>query len=516
MEPNATVPISSKVWLAAGILSYECPGSVSESMYAMYWLAASRGASQAGVESRRAAVTKRPPPQPQGRRRREGQELRPQMERHQSSVDFFSDASLAAISGQVAALFHCRQAAKERRFEDHLLDFTAHALHSVWLGSDTHKRYPLVDFPYIRALLENIHVHEASSAQKFLLKCIREGLSSTVDCPELRKVLHFVRKPYKYVQHMAAQFGDADMVRSMLRSGSFVEDVSDYNDLVPLHYALDAGREDIAILLIDFEAQVDKPDSHGLEPLHYAAKRGLRTAANLLLQRGASGYARSHMGLTPLDMAGDSQIKSDLRKQMVEATLKDKRATLMSTLERMSWIAILLATTTFAAFMQPPRGLTDEGLVRMEDERALMRSFWVLDILAFSFSMTTVVFVVALSFPSPKRLSVAGVWLTLAGISFTLIMAVICGLLAFLFGVLLVFPDRSASISLAVGVQLMALAIVYYVRQVLHLYPGHQEVLNALPLLNRRRLLRRQQQLANQRPQGLWPPVTEMQLSPDV
>jgi len=63
-----------------------------------------------------------------------------------------------------------------------------------------------------------------------------------------------------------------------------------------------AGRDDMALLLVENAADVNKQNEEGRTALHYAAKQGLEEMAQLLIVRGAKQTILDKHGKTPYDM----------------------------------------------------------------------------------------------------------------------------------------------------------------------------------------------------------------------
>lgn len=81
--------------------------------------------------------------------------------------------------------------------------------------------------------------------------------------------------------------------------------------------------------------------------------------------------------------------------------LAQEQERMLETLERMSWIAVLLATATFIGFLQPPHGaLADSKLSETNStvDTAVM-AFFVLDTWSFLLSFSSLVIIVVLSMP---------------------------------------------------------------------------------------------------------------------
>lgn len=108
------------------------------------------------------------------------------------------------------------------------------------------------------------------------------------------------------------------------------------------------------------------------------------------------------------------------REQRAAATkLATQQDVMLTTLERMSWLVVLLATATFVAYMQPPGGTDDDSkqvmvsnvtscfapLQELEDKgmssfmQCAMLLFFVFDRLSFGLSVGCLVLIVMLSMP---------------------------------------------------------------------------------------------------------------------
>ncbi|KAL1694058.1 ankyrin repeat protein, partial [Schizophyllum commune] len=89
----------------------------------------------------------------------------------------------------------------------------------------------------------------------------------------------------------ASQSGHLELVRLLINKlGADVHEVSKLkgrDQWTPLHYAACFGNHDVAALLLDHNALVDKHDAVGMAPLHYAASHGQTSTVELLLSRGA-------------------------------------------------------------------------------------------------------------------------------------------------------------------------------------------------------------------------------------
>jgi hypothetical protein len=119
------------------------------------------------------------------------------------------------------------------------------------------------------------------------------------------------------------------------------------------------------------------------------------------------------------EWAPQQQIAHILDRQDTPAIihLATQQETMLTTLERMSWLAVLLATATFIAFMQPPGGLDDDSkqvlvsnstacapISAMRAHQAAVRAcalsvFFVLDGMSFGFSIGCVMMIIVMSMP---------------------------------------------------------------------------------------------------------------------
>ena len=111
----------------------------------------------------------------------------------------------------------------------------------------------------------------------------------------------------------AAINGNIASIKQHLDAGANVS-TKDLNDWTPLY---NAGKKEIAELLISRGADVNATDKSGWTPLHAAAMGGKETV-ELLIANGANVNARvasgSYKGMTPLDLASKTEIADLIRK----------------------------------------------------------------------------------------------------------------------------------------------------------------------------------------------------------
>src|SRR5258708_11147298 len=70
----------------------------------------------------------------------------------------------------------------------------------------------------------------------------------------------------------AAQQGDLGSARRLLKAGSDANEVMPKTGLTPLILASAMGREAVATLLLDSDADANALDAEGFTSLHYAAR----------------------------------------------------------------------------------------------------------------------------------------------------------------------------------------------------------------------------------------------------
>lgn len=99
----------------------------------------------------------------------------------------------------------------------------------------------------------------------------------------------------------AAWNGHLDAVKWLLARGARIN--RDANDWSALHYAVFAGRADVARLLLDGGANIDARTPNGSTALMMAAYEGHDDLARLLLQRGADRSIRNENGDRVLEWA---------------------------------------------------------------------------------------------------------------------------------------------------------------------------------------------------------------------
>ena len=129
---------------------------------------------------------------------------------------------------------------------------------------------------------------------------------------------------YAELQQMALDFarnGETDTLVSMLRAG-LAPNLADHKGNTLLMLAAYHGQLAAAQALLDYGAEVDRPNDHGQTPLGGVAFKGDLALAELLLDHGADLEADNGLGMTPLMFAAMFG-----RHEMV-ALLRDRGASL--------------------------------------------------------------------------------------------------------------------------------------------------------------------------------------------
>ena len=102
----------------------------------------------------------------------------------------------------------------------------------------------------------------------------------------------------------AARNGDVAAVTAAMEAGADVN-AAQGDGMTALHWAAERGHADVARVLLDAGAAVDRGTRIGsYTPLHLASRRGNADMARTLLTAGADpGLATTSSGVTPLHLA---------------------------------------------------------------------------------------------------------------------------------------------------------------------------------------------------------------------
>ena len=86
--------------------------------------------------------------------------------------------------------------------------------------------------------------------------------------------------------HDAAENGDLEKVKGLIKDNPNLVFSKDDYGAMPLHYAAQGGRKDVAELLLANKADVNAKANNDDTPLHVAAAQGHKDVAELLRQQG--------------------------------------------------------------------------------------------------------------------------------------------------------------------------------------------------------------------------------------
>ena len=89
--------------------------------------------------------------------------------------------------------------------------------------------------------------------------------------------------------HEAAKTGDLEEVKNLIEKDSSLLNLKDERGMIPLHYAIDAGQDQVALFLIDLGADLWARDAiYGATPFHYAAYKGNLDIARIIIGKNGS------------------------------------------------------------------------------------------------------------------------------------------------------------------------------------------------------------------------------------
>ncbi|CAD5115819.1 DgyrCDS4758 [Dimorphilus gyrociliatus] len=102
--------------------------------------------------------------------------------------------------------------------------------------------------------------------------------------------------------------------------------VTDYEGLTPLHYAVLGGDSKIVDLLIKSKVRIDAPDGKsGLSALSYAVDRDQKGICSALVSNGADIHQQCFYGMTPIQIANNNgyrELASTLASQPIDGSIK--------------------------------------------------------------------------------------------------------------------------------------------------------------------------------------------------
>jgi len=129
--------------------------------------------------------------------------------------------------------------------------------------------------------------------------------------------------------HEAAQKGDVEKVRELLRQNPALVDARDEFERTPLHWAVRGVHFEVVQLLADKGADVNAKDNAWITPLHSVAARGHEQAADLLIAKGAELVDKDASDNTPLSYAvsgGYNKVAKLLMRHGIKIPLQGEEA----------------------------------------------------------------------------------------------------------------------------------------------------------------------------------------------
>ena len=128
------------------------------------------------------------------------------------------------------------------------------------------------------------------------------ALLSRANSMNMRDAMHIIREfRSKDIDMLeACRQGYLKYVQALLMVGVDVNEADESMAVTPLHTAVNYGQAEIADLLVNNGADVNKQDKFGWAPLHDAASLGYVALAARLLRAGARVDIKNVHGFTPL------------------------------------------------------------------------------------------------------------------------------------------------------------------------------------------------------------------------
>jgi ankyrin repeat protein len=127
--------------------------------------------------------------------------------------------------------------------------------------------------------------------------------------------------------HWAGQNGDVAMLRVLLYAGANLESTTRLGGYTPLHLASKAGLGDAVQALLEGGSKANTVTSTGVSALHFAAEAGRPDAITALIERGADVNAREgYSGRTPL-MFATASARLEAMQTLLKAGAKVSLAT---------------------------------------------------------------------------------------------------------------------------------------------------------------------------------------------
>lgn len=133
---------------------------------------------------------------------------------------------------------------------------------------------------------------------------------------------------------VAIENGEKAYLEKLLDTGQAGLETPDEDGQPPLHVAIQEAQYDIARMLLDRGASIEKVGYHGWRPLHVAASLGDLQMIDMCIQKGADIHSRTSTGQQPIHKAASSKSLAAIRQLIrvgadIEAKTRDGMSPLL-------------------------------------------------------------------------------------------------------------------------------------------------------------------------------------------
>ncbi|KAG0558589.1 hypothetical protein KC19_10G039900 [Ceratodon purpureus] len=199
--------------------------------------------------------------------------------------------------------------------------------------------------------------------------------------------------------HWAVIVDDKALALHILADGQVDANAEDMHGKTALQWALWLENDDMAKAIGLFD--VNNVDDRGFTFLHCVITCGMKERTDmvkeLLDHPGIRVAEESKDGKTPLEFAHERDFKDiqkvlmekDVVRRYVEDLYRDRQV-YVDAANAILVGAALIASVTFASWLQPPLGYGSLGYADVQHNRAL-QAFWIFNCLSFYFAIATVV-----------------------------------------------------------------------------------------------------------------------------